>query len=157
MPKIERQQLLYLLANCLIYGTAKAEMKLTGISTVMSRMSVDYSIQLHFELLKNAGADFEVTPDPFTTLENFKKMNIDVGLIKEEDFILTNTPEKITVTAPNCLYKLGCSHLVAEGIKEFGCNINVSVYNAVKASGKKITSRSINDPGNCKIIVDIKK
>lgn len=157
MPKIEREQLLYLLSNCLIYGTAKAEMKLTGISTVMSRMSVDYSVALHIELLKSMGLDFEVSPDPFQTIENFKKMNVEADLIKAEDFIISQTGDKLTVTAPNCLYKLGCSHLVAEGIKEFGCNINVSVFNAAKASGKRVLCRSINDPGNCKITVEIKK
>ncbi len=157
MPKIEREQLLYLLANCLIYGTAKAELKLTGVSTVLSRMSVDYGGAMQIEMLKSLGLDYEVTPDPFQMIDNFKKIIVDAGLIKPEDFLIEAGSDKLTITASNCPYKLGCSHLVAEGIKEFSCNINVSASNVAKASGKKVIGRSVNDPGNCKIFVELKK
>ena len=157
MPKIEEKQFLYLLTNCLMYGTAKAEMKLAGVSTVLSRMSVDYSIGSNVDGLKGMGLDYEISPDPFECVENYKKLNVEAGLVKDEDFIITRETDRLTLTAPNCLYKLGCSHLIAEGIKEFGCKINASVCKAARASGKRVNCHSVNEPGNCKIYVEIKK
>lgn len=156
MQKIDPVQVMYLLVNSLIYGMAKAELKLTGKSTVLSRMSVDFANESYLGNLKKFGFIYEITPDPYETLLNYKQLNIDYGIIQSEDFSIERDGNIISFVSSKCPYMTGCGRLVAEGVKEFNCNICASVIAAAKPSGKRLVGRVINDPGQCKITLEIK-
>jgi hypothetical protein len=156
MAQISQEQWLFFLINSLVYGMVKAEIKVSGKSVALSRTSTSFANEAHIHNLQNYGVTIEKNPDPFQMIYNYHAANVQRQLISDQDYILEQQGDKMTVTAKKCLYMSGCAQIMAEGIKEFGCHICATLIHAAHPAGKRLQGRVVNAPGNCQITIELK-
>ncbi len=156
MAHIEKAEYLKVVIDALTYGIAKAENRLTGKSTVISRLATNGLVELLLESFKDFGITFDETDDPIEILNNYIEVLIKSGLLSEDQFIKETNDDNVTITFTKCPYSTACTDLIKDGITEFGCLRGASLWGAMMKSGKRITTQYANDPGNCKVTLQVK-
>lgn len=156
MATIDKFEYMKVVVDGLTYGIAKAENRLTGKSTVISRLAINGLVELLLESFKDFGITFDVTDDPIETLDNYIDVLLKSGLLSEDQFTKETNDDNVTITFTKCPYSIACNDLIKDGITEFGCLRGASLWGAMMKSGKRIATRYVNDPGNCKTIMQVK-
>ncbi|MCI0511843.1 hypothetical protein L0128_01355 [candidate division KSB1 bacterium] len=156
MGNIPQEQWLYFLVNSLVYGMVKAEIKVAGRSMALSRTATNFANEEHLQNLQNYGVQIENSPDPFQMMFHYRDANVQHQLIGDQDYLLEQQDNKMSVTAKKCLYMAGCAQIIADGMKEFSCHICSTLIHAAHPAGKRLQGHSVNVPGNCQITIELK-
>lgn len=156
MANIEKSEYVEAIVDSLTFGIAKAENRMTGKSTVISRLAINELLELLMKWFYDTGITFKVTSDPVETLGNYLDVLLQSGLLTEDQISQETNENEVIITFKKCPYATACSDLIEEGISEFGCLRGASLLMAMMKSGKRVAAQYKNDPGNCRVTLQVK-
>jgi hypothetical protein len=151
MAGVDQLTLLYNLANDLFWGIVKAEKRMTGRTTIYTKMVAEELSTMFIGALEEFGVKFESKADPLSTILHNLEILKAIGVYAPEDIESACNDKNLHLTVKKCPFSMSCSKLIGEEIKEFGC-VQMAIFNSLgKKSGTDLKGKSVNEPGNCQI------
>lgn len=151
MAQVDLTTILHHLANNLYWGVVKSEKRMTGRTTVYSKLVGEEMGTLFFKMLEQFGIIIEPKETPLQTIEAFMELAKESGVFSPEDVEVNKNNAELDVTIKNCPFSITCSKLVAEGISEFGCLQLAILTLAGKKAGNEFTGKATIKPGACNL------
>ncbi len=151
MAGIDLSIILHHLTNNLFWGVVKSEKRVTGRTTVYSKMVGEEMGTLFLKLLEQYGIILEPKETPLQTIEAFLEIAEESGIFSPEDIQIVKNNTELDLTVKNCPFSIACSRLVQEGISNFGCLILAILTIAGKKAAKEFTGKASIQPGDCKL------
>lgn len=136
-----------------IYGMLKAEAKITGKNSVLSRIAgEEYALKM-IELIAQHGIEPAAANSAFGWVESYINFLYDAGLVPKDAFKIEIKEDVMSITACNCPYAPACNALLEEGFKSFGCAQTGALTTLAKKAGNRLNSEVNIAPGKCAITI----
>lgn len=138
-----------------IYGMLKAEAKITGKSSVLSRIAGEEFALKMIELIAQHGIEPVPGTTAFEWIESYINFLYESGLLPKDAFKLEKKEDTMSIIACNCPYAPACNALLEEGFKSFGCAQSGALIALAKKAGNRLNAEVAICPGECKITIHL--
>jgi predicted RNA-binding Zn-ribbon protein involved in translation (DUF1610 family) len=155
MTELNFNSFLSSVMSSFIYGMLKAEAKITGKSSVLSRIAGEEFALKMIELIGHHGIEPARGTTAFEWVESYINFLYAAGLLPNDAFQIEKNEKTMTITAGHCPYAPACNALLDEGFTSFGCAQCGALTALAKKACNRLNSEVSINPGQCKITIHL--
>jgi hypothetical protein len=157
MIKIDPLTLMDYVMTCFVYSIARAEFKITGVNSAFGRDISEKASQFWLKILeKKCGLKPVLDYHPFENISRLIHFFENLGVIAPSDYAIVNQGNQLILILKKCKFQNGCSLLLNEGNDKFAC-LQMGMFRlSTKQTGIRIFTRVQIQPGNCKLLFELR-
>lgn len=137
------------LTSNLFWGVVKSEKRITGRTTIYSKMVSENMAILLFKCLEQFGITVPPAKTAIEAIETFIAVAIENGIFLPEAIEILKNNNELHITIKTCPFSCGCTKLINEGIVNFSCPQRAIISVATQKFAEHFTEKTTIQPGNC--------
>ncbi len=149
MNQIDPVMTLKQLTSNLFWGVVKAEKRMTGRTTVYSKMVSENMAILLFKLLEQFGITIPPAATALEAIETFMAAAMESGIFSPAAVEVHKNNNELNIIIKTCPFSSGCSKLINEGISNFSCPQMALISVAAQKFAEHFTEKTTIQPGSC--------